>query len=147
MAEQQNFDDQDAGKGAVEGEGGNTSMAGQNPHRVRTRMVKDNDSDFPEPGGSPEHSGQEFTVDQHGRPHQETGVVRRGSTLSHEEPGTMNESTRKALRTSERDSERRQPDNSEAEARRSPERETVDQDPGERQKENQNQSKDDPLAA
>lgn len=30
---------------------------------------------------------------------------------------------------------------------RSPEKETVDQDPGERQKENQNQSKDDPLAA
>ena len=150
MAEQQNFDDQDAGKGAVEGDDGNTSMAGQNPHRVRTRMVKDNDSDFPEPGGSPEHSGQGFTMDQHGRPHQETGVARRGGTLSHEEPGAMNENTRKALQTSGNDPERARPEqqnDADVKARRSPERETVNQDPGERQKENQNQSKDDPLAA
>src|SRR3954463_11067307 len=75
MAEQQNRNDADAGKGAVEGDGrgstereqsGNTSLAGQNPHRTESRLVKSNDSDFPEPGGSPEHSGQGFTTDQHG---------------------------------------------------------------------------------
>jgi hypothetical protein len=68
MAQEQNLGDQDAAKGAVEGDGrgrteaevqGNTSMAGQNPHRTESSLVKANDTDFPEPGGSPEHSGQE----------------------------------------------------------------------------------------
>ncbi len=67
MAEQQNVNDPDAGKGAVEGDGrghseeeknGNTSLSGQNPHRVNSQLVKANDSDFPEPGNSPEHSGE-----------------------------------------------------------------------------------------
>lgn len=98
MSEQQNIDDQDAGKGAMECERedcSNTSMAGQNPHRTESSLVKANDSDFPEPGSSPEHSGQR-SAEAHGQ---------------------------------------------------SPEREQVDQDPGHRQKKNQNESKDDPLAA
>ena len=77
MSDQQNRNDADAGKGAVEGDGrgptekeqsGNTSLAGQNPHRTDSRLVKANDTDFPEPGGSPEHSGQQNTAtDRQGR--------------------------------------------------------------------------------
>jgi len=114
MSSQQNREDQDAGKGALEGDGrahtergqnGNTSLAGQNPHRTESNFIKSNDSDFPEPGLNPEHSGQNYTGEQ-----------RSGEGV--------------AVTTG-----------------RSPERELVNQDPGERQKENQNQQKDDPLAA
>ncbi len=49
-------------KGAVEQEDrdqrGNTSMQGQLGHRDQDPMLKDADSDFPEPGESPEHSGE-----------------------------------------------------------------------------------------
>ena len=107
MSDQQNRNDADAGKGAVEGDGrgptekeqsGNTSLAGQNPHRTENTLVKSNDSDFPEPGGSPEHSGQSTATDQRDASH-------------------------------------------------ASEREAVNQDPGQRQKENQSAEKDDPLAA
>ena len=54
--------DQDRGKGAVEqdesNQGGNTSMNGQLGHRDQDEMLKDSDSDFPEPGVSPEHTGE-----------------------------------------------------------------------------------------
>jgi hypothetical protein len=54
--------DQDRAKGAVEqdenNQGGNTSMNGQLGHRDQDPMIKDADSDFPEPGQSPEHSGE-----------------------------------------------------------------------------------------
>lgn len=54
--------DQDRGKGAVEQdkpqEPGNTSMQGQLGHRDQNSMLKSSDSDFPEPGGNPEHSGE-----------------------------------------------------------------------------------------
>ena len=54
--------DQDRSKGAVEqdetNQGGNTSMNGQLGHRDQDPMIKDADSDFPEPGQSPEHSGE-----------------------------------------------------------------------------------------
>ena len=155
MAEQQNRNDADAGKGAVEGDGRgstereqncNTSLAGQNPHRTESRLVKSNDSDFPEPGGSPEHSGQGFTTDQHGGPHQQTGAAQRGSTLSHEPPGAMKENTRKAMNSSERN-EPGESAGGNQRSQQSPDREEVNQDPGERQKENQSGEKDDPLAA
>ncbi len=81
--------DEDIAKGAMEKESpkqkGNSSMAGQLPHRTNDPMIKDYDTDFPEPGENPEHSGEPI--------------------------------------------------------------ENVDQDPGERQKENQANKKDDPLAA
>ncbi len=52
--------DQDRGKGAVEQDepwqAGNTSMQGQLGHRDQDPLLKSSDSDFPEPGGSPEHS-------------------------------------------------------------------------------------------
>ena len=54
--------DNDIGKGAMEPEErtqhGNSSMAGQLGHRTTNRMIKDSDSDFPEPGSNPEHSGE-----------------------------------------------------------------------------------------
>jgi len=54
--------DQDRGKGAVEqdgmNQGGNTSMQGQLGHRDQDPRLKSADTDFPEPGGNPEHSGE-----------------------------------------------------------------------------------------
>lgn len=54
--------DQDAGKGAVEqdkpGQPTNTSLSGQLPHRNENPLVKSQDTDFPEPGENPEHSGE-----------------------------------------------------------------------------------------
>ncbi len=57
----QNTPDQDATKGAKEADNqggpGNISMQGQLGHRDQDSMIKDADSDFPEPGKSPEHTG------------------------------------------------------------------------------------------
>jgi hypothetical protein len=54
--------DQDRSKGAVEqdesNQGGNTSLQGQLGHRDQDPMLKSSDTDFPEPGGSEEHSGE-----------------------------------------------------------------------------------------
>lgn len=55
--------DPDRHKGAVEEEGpeqtGNTSMRGQLGHRDQDPLMKSADTDFPEPGENPEHSGQQ----------------------------------------------------------------------------------------
>jgi hypothetical protein len=56
-------DDQDRGKGAVEQDRpqeppGNTSMQGQLGHRDQNSLLKSSDTDFPEPGAGPEHSGE-----------------------------------------------------------------------------------------
>ena len=54
--------DADEGKGAVEqdrrDEPTNVSEAGQLPHRNENPLVKSSDSDFPEPGENPEHTGE-----------------------------------------------------------------------------------------
>jgi hypothetical protein len=54
--------DQDSAKGATETEDhkdpGNAGMREQLGHRDQDPMLKDADSDFPEPGQSPEHSGE-----------------------------------------------------------------------------------------
>src|SRR5579872_3100818 len=54
--------DVDRHKGAIEPENrsekGNTSMAGQLPHRGEDPLLKSFDSDFPEPGENAEHSGE-----------------------------------------------------------------------------------------
>ena len=54
--------DQDRSKGALEqderGQPGNTSLQGQLGHRGQDSLVKPHDSDFPEPGENPEHSGE-----------------------------------------------------------------------------------------
>jgi hypothetical protein len=53
--------DQDTAKGATESEDhkipGNIGMQEQLGHRDQDPMLKDADSDFPEPGQNPEHSG------------------------------------------------------------------------------------------
>ena len=155
MAEHQNYRDPDAGKGAVEGKNrSNTSLAGQNPHRTNNPLVKANDTDFPEPGNNPEHSGEprdsEFTPDRHGRPHQETGVARPGSTLSHDEPGARNRnSDAPGLKRAivDRETEEHPAEGADVHTGRSPDREQDNQDPGQRQKQMHNDRKDDPLAA
>jgi hypothetical protein len=63
-----NHVDSDAHKGAVESETPKTNrsnhdkLAEQLPHRSADPLIKnrdaDNDTDFPEPGQVPEHSGQ-----------------------------------------------------------------------------------------
>jgi hypothetical protein len=54
--------DQDRSKGAVEQNENSpadyTSMQGQLGHRDQDPLIKSADTDFPEPGGSPEHSGE-----------------------------------------------------------------------------------------
>lgn len=54
--------DQDLAKGAIETENhhgeGNAGLQGQLGHRDQDPMLKDADSDFPEPGQNPEHSGE-----------------------------------------------------------------------------------------
>jgi hypothetical protein len=59
--------DQDRGKGAVEqderNEPGNTSLQGQLGHRDQDPLLKSSDSDFPEPGENPEHSGEKEGAD------------------------------------------------------------------------------------
>jgi hypothetical protein len=57
-----NTPDQDAMKGAKETEdhkeAGNVGLQEQLGHRDQDEMLKDADSDFPEPGQNPEHSGE-----------------------------------------------------------------------------------------
>lgn len=57
-----NNSDEFEGKGAVEQDKPrqqtNTSMTGQLGHRDQDPLVKANDSDYPEQGNSPEHSGE-----------------------------------------------------------------------------------------
>jgi hypothetical protein len=58
--------DQDRGKGAVEqdepNQPSNTSLKGQLGHRDQDPLLKSADTDFPEPGGNPEHSGEPENV-------------------------------------------------------------------------------------
>jgi hypothetical protein len=54
--------DEDAKKGAVESDKpqqhSDESLSGQLPHRTEDPRIKGQDTDFPEPGENPEHSGQ-----------------------------------------------------------------------------------------
>ena len=56
--------DEDLKKGAVESDKPNqhsqASLAGQLPHRPEDARIQGRDSDFPEPGENPEHSGQDM---------------------------------------------------------------------------------------
>ena len=107
--------DPDDNKGAVEqdrrGQSTNTSMSGQLGHRTGNPLVKNNDSDFPEPGNNEEHTGE---------PNPSAGL------------------------NLPQDKERHNPSVPNQE---NPEGQLNDQDPGQRQKQNQNQKKDDDLAA
>ena len=118
------LEDQDAGKGAVEQDRPEqrTNVApldAQLDHRYQDPLNKQSDSDLPEPGQNPEHSGEpqgrnELNQDTNADMPNKTNV----------EPG----------------SNRQDPDGN-------AEGILNDQDPGERQKENQNQKEDDDLAA
>jgi hypothetical protein len=61
--------DQDLEKGAVEQDErtqkGNTSMQGQLGHRDQDPMLKAADTDFPEPGENPEHTGEVEMINEH----------------------------------------------------------------------------------
>jgi hypothetical protein len=61
--------DADRFKGALEqdsrDQAGNTSMAGQLPHRDQDPLIKCFDSDFPEPGENPEHSCEPESENEH----------------------------------------------------------------------------------
>ena len=63
--------DADARKGAVEQESRdqktNTSLSGQMQHRNKSPMADTLDTDFPEPGMSPEHTGQTGADEQGSR--------------------------------------------------------------------------------
>jgi hypothetical protein len=54
------LNDSDRGKGSLEPDDrlqpGNNSMKGQLAHRNQDPMIQGADSDFPEPGSSPEHT-------------------------------------------------------------------------------------------
>jgi hypothetical protein len=54
--------DEAAHKGAVEDDGRDrkpvSSLAGQLGHRDQEQILKDNDTDFPEPDAAAEHSGK-----------------------------------------------------------------------------------------
>jgi hypothetical protein len=58
--------DEASGKGAVESDAiqtnpgsGQNSIAGQLGHRDQNEMLKDNDTDFPEPDAEAEHTGNQ----------------------------------------------------------------------------------------
>ncbi len=102
--------DPDARKGAVEqdrrSQESNTTLRGQLPHRNQNPVIKARDTDFPEPGENPEHTGEP-----------------RGASLLDRDTGC----------------ETRRQENPEGRAQ--------NQDPGHRQKRNQGNQKEDPLAA
>jgi hypothetical protein len=106
--------DADAGKGAVEQDKpeqpDNTSLSGQLPHRPDNKIIDGNDTDFPEPGENPEHSGE---------PQEQRMTLQ-------DDPAKKNEQEAAEV---------------------NPEGANQDQDPGQRQKQNQADKKDDDLAA
>ena len=61
----QNRPDQDSSKGAVEADDrkspGNNGLQEQLGHRDQDPLIKNADTDFPEPGENPEHSGEPET--------------------------------------------------------------------------------------
>jgi hypothetical protein len=102
----------DREKGAVEDDDRvartNTSMAGQLGHRDQDPLLKAFDTDFPEPGENPEHSGEP-----------DSNLLAREDDYQ-EEP---------------------------AEPEVNPEAAQQDMDPGQKQKRNQGDKREDPLAA
>ncbi len=102
-------DDEFKSKGAVEqdspGQSTNTSLSGQIGHRNTGPIIDTHDTDLPEPGQSPEHSGE--IMEQKRKEDQRERLEREADAVQ----------------------------------------DTVDQQPGDRQRRNQNNEKDDPLAA
>jgi hypothetical protein len=74
--------DSDGSKGAKEpdsrAEAGNASLRGQLGHRTSNLLIKENDSDFPEPGNNPEHSGEQEASEKETEPREATGTQESG---------------------------------------------------------------------
>ena len=74
--------DSDGKKGATEpdsrAQAGNASLQGQLGHRTSNRLIKENDSDFPEPGNNPEHSGEQQGSESETEPHEVTETQESG---------------------------------------------------------------------
>lgn len=104
-------DDEDRAKGAVEqdrpSQPTNTTLSGQMGHRHKDDIVDSHDTDLPEPGENPEHSGELMELKRENNPDDQANLEREAEDVQEE----------------------------------------VDQDPGHRQKQNQNDREDDPLAA
>ena len=114
--------DADERKGAVEQDSRdqetNTTLRGQMQHRNKSPMADTMDTDFPEPGMNPEHTGQNEGPDFQGSRQLNPNPQRDEGADREREPREQN-----------------------------PEGQHQDQDPGERQKRNQGDKKDDSLAA
>ena len=130
--------DNDLKKGAMEDETRDekamTSMAGQLGHRDQDPLLKSNDTDFPEPGESPEHQGQ---IKERNRKDQDTRFAggrdpeRRG-VGAEQKPSVEGGGAEGGPDQPSREPEIKEP---------------VNQEPGESQKKNQGGKKDDDLAA
>ena len=89
--------DADETKGAVEqdkpGQPDNESLADQLPHRPTNDLISGNDSDFPEPGQNPEHSGEpqeqlmNNQTDHEKKSEQESGEVNPEGATQDQDPG------------------------------------------------------------
>src|SRR3954468_6364757 len=111
-----------------------TSRGGQLGHRDQAPLLKSNDTDFPEPGESPEHQGQ---IKERNRKDQDTRFVgghdpeRRG-VGAEEKPSVEGNKAEGGPDQPTDEPEIKEP---------------VNQEPGESQKKNQGGKKDDDLAA
>jgi hypothetical protein len=118
--------DADERKGAVEQDSReqetNTTLSGQMQHRNKSPLADTLDTDFPEPGMNPEHTGE---------------------PEGHDEQGSRQLNPNPQRETREQPERERDRPASEV----NPEAEQQDPDPGQRQKRNQGDKKDDPLAA
>jgi len=125
--------DNDLRKGATEdeafGEKPMTSMNGQLGHRDQDPLIKSSDSDFPEPGETPEHQGQ---FKERNRKDQDT---RFGGGRDPERRGS--DADKKPAVEGGPDQPSEEPEV----------KEPVNQEPGHSQKQNQGGKKDDDLAA
>jgi hypothetical protein len=74
--------DSDGKKGATEPDSrtqaGSASLRGQLGHRTGNRLIKENDSDFPEPGSNPEHSGEQKGSESETEPREATETQESG---------------------------------------------------------------------
>jgi hypothetical protein len=124
-------------------------------HRYQDPLNKNNDSGLPGHGQTPEFTGEKQVNNQldkdtnAGEPEAvKQELTRESNAMNRMDTQRSNDTNQNAQNfndrsqnQSERGGKRQDPDGT------NPEGETVDQDPGERQKENQNRKKDDDLAA
>lgn len=125
--------DNDLRKGAIEEDNPKdkpmTSLGGQLGHRDQDPLLKANDSDFPEPGETPEHNGQ---FKERNQKEQDTRLL----------------GGRDPERRGGRGDEKPAPEGGPDQPSDAPKvEEPVNQEPGHKQKQNQGGKQDDDLAA